>query len=373
MPQNETFWNPYRLIPARDTVARRAPWTDERFRGHSGILAASIENLTPLFIGAQSSGTHHPPLLRNNRRVIPGSSLKGMLRSLAEIVGGGCFVVRNDRNSSSVPQSPVPANMATCSRVRELCIACRMFGAMERDANARVHKGKISMGDALLREDNPQCVSLQVLLSNCGVRHEPFYRSPHTGVLDGRSRKLYFHQPQRTESVGVIPENIRDRAWQIEALRPGHHFDFEIQFTSLEDDELALLLYVLHLEKKVSVTIPHDDRALHLKGPMCHKIGNAKPLGLGSCQISITRLTILAPPTQRYSSMTATGDRNLEGDALHAELDAKTAPYTQDASPTMTALRQMMVWDTQDTRDFRYPDYHWFKNPQYQGAPLKVL
>ncbi|MFH1114070.1 MAG: RAMP superfamily CRISPR-associated protein [Pseudomonadota bacterium] len=365
MPQGETYWNPYRLIPARETVERSAPVTDERFCGHTGMMECTLENLTPLFIGAQALGSVHPPMVRENRyRVIPGSSLKGMLRSLTEIVGGGCFVVKD-------PGSPVPNHMNACNKVDRLCISCRMFGAMERGAGARVHKGKVSVGDAVVQEERPRLKSFQVLLANNGVRHEPFYRSPHTGRRDGNSRKLYFHQPKHTESIRPVAENLRHRAPDVSAVMPGHHFDFNVQFTSLTDQELSLLLYVLHLEENVSVTVGPEK--LSLKGPMRHKIGNAKPLGFGSCHIRLNRMTFLAEPAQRFSTMSSTHDRLLEGEDLRQETTRRLQRFVTDESPTMQALRKVMVWDEKDPREFHYPDFHWFRNPQNEQTPLKVL
>lgn len=375
MPQNEDFWNPYRLIPVRDTVERSAPLTDEKFRGHSGLIACTLENLTPLFIGAKSSGNVHPPLLRDSKRVIPGSSLKGMVRSLAEIVGGGCFVVSNDKDKERIPKSPVPDNMKTCSNISQLCIACRMFGAM---SNARVHKGKVTIGDALIQETRQETTSLQVLLSSNGVRHEPFYRSPANGVRDGKSRKLYFHQPKRTADLLAI----HGRPWNIDALLPGHHFNFEVQFTSLTDTELSLLLYTLCLEENVDVVIggnnadnnnQNDQPPIHLKGPMRHKIGNAKPLGLGSCHIKINRLTFFLPPAQRFTTLSAQSNRILENKPLSEEIRQRIDNYIKDNSATMQALRKMMVWDITDNRDFHYPGFPWFSSPANHGITLKSL
>lgn len=356
MPQGQDFWNPYRLVPVRETVNRSAPWTDERYRGHSGLIRCEIENLTPLFVGAQSSTSNHPPLLRENRyRIVPGSSLKGMLRSLAEIVGGGCFVVSDSK-------SPVPPGMEACKRINQLCITCRMFGAMERGQNARVHKGKVAIGDAIIREQIPKTKLFEVLLANNGVRHEQFYRSPHTDILDGKSRKLYFHQPKL---------NIQVHGWPIDALLPGHHFDFQVQFTSLTDEELSLLLYVLHLEEHVEVVV--GEKKLRLAGPMRHKIGNAKPLGLGSCRIQLNRLEFLASPAERFSTMNTASNRVLESEDLKSEVKRRIQPLVEDQSPTMTALRKMMVWDENDSRVFRYPTFHEFKSPDMWEAPLKAL
>lgn len=91
MPKDEIFWNPYRMIPVRECIERMTPLTDEKFKGKSGVVSCTLQNLTPLFIGKNRHNSQQF-LNRNNSCVIPGSTLKGMLRSLAEIVGGGCFV-----------------------------------------------------------------------------------------------------------------------------------------------------------------------------------------------------------------------------------------------------------------------------------------
>jgi hypothetical protein len=38
MPKDETFWNPYRLIPVQDTISKKRPLTDEKFRANSGRI-----------------------------------------------------------------------------------------------------------------------------------------------------------------------------------------------------------------------------------------------------------------------------------------------------------------------------------------------
>jgi hypothetical protein len=365
MPRDEAFWNPYRLIPVREKVDRRPPVTDEKFQGISGIIQCNLTNLTPLFVG---KNRNNPQMFltrkteQGERYVILGSSLKGMLRSLGEIVGGGCFVTGFlDKKDN---------NFSPCNDAGELCATCRIFGMMERGKGARVHKGKVSISDALLKEDQPVTKRFQILLSNCGTRHEPFYRSPHTGILDGKSRKMYFHQPKRKDSVPSVPENLKSRAWYIDALLPGHHFEFDVQFTNLSQDELNLLFYILILEEDVKVTLSETGQVL--KGPLRHKVGNAKPLGMGSCHIRINRLTLLAEPKERFSSLYS-HVRVLNGDGLEEEIRSRIKPHISDKSPTMEAMRRMMVCDETDPRDFRYPDYSWFQNSANSGKTLKRI
>ncbi len=337
MPQDETFWNPYRLIPVRESVDRKPPITDEKFTGASGFIQCTLRNLTPLFVG---KSRYNPQMFlsriteQGNRYVIPGSSLKGMLRSLAEIVGGGCFVTGFYDSKNKV--------LAPCNNAGKLCITCRMFGMMERGKGARVHKGKISIGDALLQEDQPETSRFQILLSSCGTRHEPFYRSPHTGILDGKSRKIYFHQPQRKSSVPNVPENLKSRACHIDALLPEHHFAFEIQFSNLPEEELDLLIYILALEEDAKVSISETGQSL--QGPLRHKVGNAKPLGMGSCWIMIDRLTLFAHPKTRFSSL-GNHDNIIEGTDLENEIKKRVKSYISSTCPSMQALRNCWMYD----------------------------
>lgn len=360
MPQGEQFWNPYRMIPVRDAVNRRPPCTGEKFKGKSGVAYCSLENLTPLFVGGNRNNKELF-LTREGRPVIPGSSLKGMLRSLAEIVGGGCHITDAKGKHSTMHKA--------CDNGRSLCVTCRMFGMMERGGHARVHTGNIGIGDAFVREEIPKTELFRVLLGSPATRHEPFYRTPPTGTLDGKCRKLYFHQPARTDSVPTISPNLESRAVNIRAIFPDHHFDFEIHFTNLQQDELELLIYASTLEENATVSI--GEQEIELNGPLRHKIGYAKPLGLGSCRVTINKLVYFAEPSVRFSTLGDAANSVLEGEALATEIHDLTRAFAADMSATMQQFRKMMIWDVNDQRTFRYPNYHWFKNSDNGGKPLK--
>jgi len=362
MPKDEIFWNPYRLIPVRRAIERKSPLTDEKFTGQSGFIHCTIENLTPLFIGGNRYNKQLF-LTRNDRSVIPGTSLKGMLRSLTEVVGGGCNITDAKGNYSS-------ENMP-CKHANRLCIACRMFGMMERGSGAKVHKGNISVSDALVLEKNLEIKSFQVLLYNKGTKHEPFYRTHSTGKLDGKSRKIYFHQPKRKGSVHSPAQTTQATPKPINAIMPGHHFDFAIQFSNLKKEELELLAYVLDLEEMAHVEISEDK--LKLNGPLRHKIGNAKPLGLGSCHLKVKKIIYHATAPERFAAIDGKADTVYEGNAIKNELTELKKRLVNDNSETMQQLRKIMVWDENDPREFNYPDYQWFKNPVNSQKPLKRI
>jgi hypothetical protein len=111
----------------------------------------------------------------------------------------------------------------------------------------------------------------------------------------------------------------------------------------------------------------------HLRGPLRHKLGYAKPLGLGSCRVDIQKICYAAPPVERFSSLQGVTDTVLEGEELTQEVLRLTKPFAEDASVTMQQLRKMLVWDEGDQRTFRYPDFRWFQNSANSSKPLKTI
>ena len=357
MPVEETFWNPYRMIPVTNKD-RKPPITHEKFQGQSGFITCSLTNLTPLFIGGNKEfGENFLIRLSDRKQIIQGTSLKGMLRSLSEIVGGGCMLITSKR--------------LACNNIESLCIACRMFGMIEKKRNARIHQGKVSIGDAVICTENPETERFQIILDRPKTHHEAFYVTPDTGKFDNKSRKYYFHQAKRTNSVPPVPQAIQYNAKHINAILPGHSFKFTVQFTNLDDQELSLLLYVLALEDEVNVEIKETKEKL--RGPLRHKLGNAKPLGLGSCHISVEKLVFLEEPKKRFLSLKKSREIEITGDDLKNKINDMTISFKKDNSKNMQQLRKMTVWDESDERVFKYPGKGWFDNRENSQKRLKAI
>jgi len=356
MPKGESWWNPYRFVPVREQVECRAPNTDEKFQGQTGYLECSLTNSSLLFIGGGSQGQDRF-ISRQNRPFIPGSSLKGMLRSLAEIIGGGCFVAPTDQS---------------CTDARNLCIACRMFGMLH---NKDVHKGQVSISDGELSDEKPQWKQVMILQGQPKKEHRSFYKHPLTGEWAKDMLKMSFHQPQRTRDVLPIPGPLQQRGITKQMLEPGHIFTFTVHFENLEEDELCLLLYILALEEDVHVTLqPEEPNPISLQGPMLHKLGNAKGQGPGSCRITVQEMHLLPLAAQRFASLGSSGWKSLKGEELRTEIIRRTQKYKQgeDDTETMQFVRKMMVWDERDTRTFRYPEYSWFQADKKKDKPTEL-
>ncbi len=136
MPEREEFWNPYRFVPMpHGNPPRRAPQYHHKPRGSTGRLWCRLEAVTALLVAKQSGKTNtFWTSRRTGKPTIPGTSLKGMLRSVVELVGHGCSITSEEK-------------AAACRHLESLCIACRIFGWVGGQQNDPLYQGHVSVGD----------------------------------------------------------------------------------------------------------------------------------------------------------------------------------------------------------------------------------
>ena len=114
------------------------PTSHNSFIGVSGKIEGTITAKTPVFIFDSPRKTSGPESFITNQQgqhIIPGSSLKGLFRSLVETVGNGCLMFhevtyeyKHQRKTITVNyQKELPRAFKKCDS-SDLCIACRMFG-----------------------------------------------------------------------------------------------------------------------------------------------------------------------------------------------------------------------------------------------------
>jgi CRISPR/Cas system CSM-associated protein Csm3 (group 7 of RAMP superfamily) len=322
-------------------IDRRRPNLHDRFSGLSGRIEGTITTLTPLFIpepgvhspkSSLTNGHHHP--------IIPGSSLKGLFRSLAETIGPGCWWLFKGEHEHKLPHV-----FRQCPKGGNLCIACRMFGLIEGRKNGMLLLGHVGFDDAVCQEPQDHPAVYTIILSSPKPRHRAFYLYKN-GKLAGR--KYYFHHSTPPYDPGCwLPKgkasSQRDAQNQyIKPLGADSVFTFSAHFDNLAQDELCLLLYTLVLEPGVH-----------------HKIGYAKPAGLGSVKIALTRLE-LVDYNQRYTSPSG-GKTVYQGDELDQFVGGKIGRYTGDeASITLQDLRRIWAWPGRS--DIQYPSWSWFQH-----------
>ncbi|MCP4350909.1 MAG: hypothetical protein GY795_36045 [Desulfobacterales bacterium] len=323
--------NPYDFVPIdfKAQIVRRPPVLHGKFQGISGKLEAKITAETPVFVKSGNS----EQFIKNKagNYIVPGTSLKGLFRSIVETVANGCFCGKFDRKYSR----KLPASYLECTNDKKLCIGCRIFGMLY---GGKVCAGKVSFEDAVCNNPVSHRVINTIDLMGPKPHHTAFYLDPDEKFIAGR--KFYFHHPSGIKTKAEKTKyNQRINPLDIET-----EFAFTAGFTNLENDEWQALLYAIVLEPE-----------------MRHKIGYAKPSGLGSVKIEITRIK-LVDYAARYTSLNR-GISEYQGQALSDYLAEKIQTYINNkTSQTLNEFRRIWHWDVNDTTPYRYPTTDWFKN-----------
>jgi CRISPR/Cas system CSM-associated protein Csm3 (group 7 of RAMP superfamily) len=281
---------PYTAVPLVDSLGLRMDPGAQR--GHDqytrdllvGWLEGTWEALTPVHVGsggvertarvAPELAAETPLLLPLVRAagvpVLPGPTLKGAIRAVVEAITHSCLAVGR-------PTSAQTAALRACQRRAELCVACRLFGALG-------YQGRVRFADAPL-VDGATAVAYAPPL------HAP---RPRGGAPAGR--KFYRHG---RPAQGTVP---------LEVCPAGARFRWRLDFANLRPEELGLL----------ALALGQGEPRLWLK------LGGYKPACFGSVELTLDRLA-LDDPAERYLSYDT-----------HAAADAPAA----DGAPYLQALAE---------------------------------
>lgn len=364
MPTGENYWNPYRWVRVSDQpVERAAPSYHHEFSHLSGRIWCELEALTPLLIG--NGQGNFVRRTTDKRPYIPAPSLKGAIRSLAELVGNAAVPFEKCKvdDPHKAGQAATGANLN-----RRLDIVARTFGHLD---GSDVFSGLIRFSDALAVDGTyppGALAAFQVAGGQPDPNHTPFYP-------DNQRRKFYHHQPN---AIALTPPHAgihQEQQRTVRPLPPGVVFGFTVDFLNLRDVELELLLYCLVLEEQVDVTLSraalgsNATADVSFRGPLRHKLGGCKPQGAGSCHIRVTKLALQNDLAQRYRGQATAVE--LVDAGLTAELRKRTSTICGCTDATMQELRAMLIYSVHDPRrPMNYPTYQWFKGSG-SNIPLK--
>ena len=202
--------------------------------------------------------------------ILPGSSLKGMLRHLVETLSPSCVLI-----SSGKTRFAIPNTQRRCTQIKKLCPACRLFGMS--GAGEENYLGQISIEDAILQRGKRIIAHTPLLWTPARGRSGLPYR-----YLDGKEakgRKLYYHsQPAEGADARM-------------ALKSGSQLMTWLHFENLSPGELGLLITAW---------------GLHPAHPFLPKIGAAKPVGRGTIEVYLDAVEVYGniQRTGRFGSKT---------------------------------------------------------------------
>lgn len=283
----EPTHSPYNFVPlpGDEPERKQYPGLDRIGKDSlSGVLACELEVLTSLFTAdhqhakpwAEGDDRRIFPFLKdsNGNPILQATTLKGMIRAVFEAAFPSCLPLAAVKGSVKRGGQSVSYSLAlkpsfdhkSCDRVDQLCPACRLFGITQGD---EVHaQGRAFFSDARLSSGDLQQEEIKLAeLSTPKPYHYDFYSADGTAGGEIRGRKFFYHQDHSQPSVDTLSR----RANAISEFAPeGRRFTFTVRFENLTQVELKRLVACLVLD---------DQHA--------HKLGMAKPLGFGSCQIRI--------------------------------------------------------------------------------------
>lgn len=365
--------NPYDFVRINWDIppARRKPvWHHQLVQKgkqlYSGSLDVDIYAETPIFVSdprTVSPNGREPAQFMTNAQgeyIIPGSSLKGMLRSVVEALGNGCLTLFDgdyERGTVKYRQS-VPRDFQKCSENEMLCLACRTFG-MLKDRQSGVFLGKVNVSDARSYPDRVykyDAIYTGILVEP-KPHHEAFYLDEDKKHIAGR--KFYFHhspdgEPVTAEKLEYFGAKLANR--YIQPLDYGTGFHFHLDFTALEADEFGALL-----------------QAILLEDTMRHKIGYGKPLGLGSIKLVPTSLTLVDYATRYTQSGAEGGKREFKDDARWDEMYRYSDNFADNyrSALAMEDLQRIWRWPPEPGTAYHYPSkYKWFDTPASKGKRI---
>jgi CRISPR/Cas system CSM-associated protein Csm3 (group 7 of RAMP superfamily) len=254
---------PYDFVEIpKDKIRTSKPYGHQIYRQDS--LSGQIEG----FIIARSpvhvaSGLLEPredrqyPLVKayvrsNDKPIIPGSSLKGCIRSITEALTHSYLPVRG-RDSRDLPDELQVPRLRFKEKPKEIDRASQLFGVLD-------YQGLVYFHDAVLIEGETTVVpSVQLFRPRPDMRH--IYRDEDRP----RGRKFYQHGKL---AKGNLP---------LEACPEGSKFALRVTFENLKAADLGLLLTALG----------------HGNTKFWPKLGGHKPACLGTIEFQDLQIRVL--------------------------------------------------------------------------------
>ncbi len=217
----------------------------------------------------------------------------------------------------------------------------------DEQAKQRAYAGRVFFGDARLKQpvqqqplmlpavlSSPKPTSFQHYLVQQALNDTPqtkgkdlLHYDTNPGDTAIRGTKQYWHHntplpahmlDEKAEDLDPRSDINKDDRKSRTIIRPvgkGADFEFCIRFENLTDEELGMLLWALEFPAAAPARVEY-----------CHRLGMAKPLGLGSAKI--TPHLYVEKRGMRYASLIEEKDQQMVWSATQPDEDTDRKHYT---------------------------------------------
>lgn len=316
---------PYALVPFPNKKPQlKHPVGHDRYRSdrlHGKlVLKLTVKTAVHISTGIVAMGTDvgdRIPLIktmaqgRQQQLTIPGSSLKGVVRSAFEAITNSTLAVVSGRYKQQMPNDRLP-----CRKKEQLCPASLVFGAMD-------WQGLIHFTDATCESAKSATGFMPSL-----YRPRPDQRQAYFEKGQAVGRKFYYN--------AVKAVSGGDRGIPVQQAGTEYVFKTELQFNNLTQAELGTLLIVLGQDSKY---------------PMALKVGGGKPIGMGTMTVDIEALEKPQSLKERYTRYAIPESNRLTDNALKVFVEEaiQTAHRGLVEKPQLETLVEILKWPTDRT------------------------
>lgn len=273
---------PFFWISPKEEPRRDFPPGHDRFTGDSGRLDLRLQVVSDyLYVGGGQfelktiggrQQAYYAFARRDGQLVIPGSSLKGAVRSVLEAISPSCVkVVARDIREGNQIIKPDERRLfdaqglfrqwRSCDKPNQLCPACRLFGAVR-------YAGRIHFSEGVLEEQ------IETTVLRIGDLWPP--RKVSQDVL----RRKFFTSGGMRHTEPEQPRNYRF----IEAVPKDSRFTVSLYFENVRPAEMGLVLRSMGLDLGAGGRVV---QAFPIK------VGGAKPRCLGAVRFEVVALWLV--------------------------------------------------------------------------------
>ena len=280
--QDDRSPKPYAMVsfPQKPIVRKRPAGHDKYIaKNCHGTLFLKLTVRTPLHVSTEVVAMGEDvakrgiPLIKimetrdSKQLIIPGSSLKGSIRSVYEAITNSTLGVTGREKNK------IPFDLFPCRDKTKLCPAERVFGAMD-------WQGLVSFNDAKC-EKKQFAVGFMPSLYGPDTRRKAYYKGKYVA-----GRKFYYNFSRAIDKG-------QNRGVPVQQAGTEYIFTTQLQYKNLTEAELGTLLVILGQDKNNAIAL---------------KIGSGKPIGMGTITTEITELEHYQNIRDRYTKYDTSSD-----------------------------------------------------------------